>query len=225
MRRDMYYCSAHCIDHESSACPRCLAEQRHEELVALARDSIDQARESAEKHANPGDYRCPYCLYTTLNLGASRCPRCQGTVPDGHWTPVYAAAKARDEEVSRRALLAAQAWARGEPERRRAHLAATQRAATGQFAAVYFGYVLPAVTYECLFFLLSYTDRLPAGNNFDWSHLILLVPGVNWAGVIMAVRSEGPEQMLVLSALIPLAVVGLVATFVVRLRAVGIPYR
>lgn len=46
----MYYCGRHAIDHKSSACPRCEAEERHEELIEATREGYEQAIQgSAQK--------------------------------------------------------------------------------------------------------------------------------------------------------------------------------
>ena len=104
----MNYCGKHGIHHESSECPRCEMEERHQELVDQAREGVEQAREDTEsivsamreseyRRANPGDYACPHCLYISLKMGASRCPLCHGDLPNDHWVRVRASEKAKAE--------------------------------------------------------------------------------------------------------------------------------
>ena len=100
----MYYCNRHGIDYSSNECPMCISEAQHEEaleaLAAFARDSADAV-------ANPGDYVCPGCGYTTLKYRYPRCPRCQGTVEISYWENVdqqkanARAAAAREEQRKR----------------------------------------------------------------------------------------------------------------------------
>lgn len=133
----MYHCYRHEIDHSSSDCPRCLAEQRHEELVDLTREGQDEAaRLASEQHeehlraieesdyrrANPGDYQCPHCGYITLRLDFDRCPFCRGSVQEKdpeYWTRVHV-------ELERRAKAAAEAAA--ERQKQKAVAEAKQRA-------------------------------------------------------------------------------------------------
>jgi hypothetical protein len=44
-----------------------------------------EASYSTYKSANPGDHKCPHCLYFSLKAGASRCPLCHGQVGNDYW--------------------------------------------------------------------------------------------------------------------------------------------
>ena len=77
----MYYCSKHSISHRSVDCPRCVNEQRHEELLEISEEADERAQERHEeairamedsdyKRTNPGDYECPHCKYITLRRTA-----------------------------------------------------------------------------------------------------------------------------------------------------------
>src|ERR1700741_4132999 len=76
------YCHIHGsfrADYPDS-CPSC-------DLDEFEREDRAEPREANEtyKRNNPGDYTCPNCLYITLKSGASRCPKCQGTVDADYW--------------------------------------------------------------------------------------------------------------------------------------------
>src|SRR6266498_149447 len=122
------------------SCPSC-------DLAEFEREDRAEAREANEtyKRNNPGDYTCPNCLYITLKSGASRCPKCQGTVGADYWVRVRAGEKAKAladqerertrkaeeaaEEARKRAIeaKAAAEWERRAPEREAAARAAAAR--------------------------------------------------------------------------------------------------
>lgn len=87
-------------------------EVRHKELVRVRELEI-------YKRQNPGDYKCPECLYITLKRGASRCPACHAAIGHDHWPPIYENERLQVEEKARQEKLDAEEWARGEPERQR----------------------------------------------------------------------------------------------------------
>lgn len=133
----MSHCYRHDIEYSSSDCPRCLAEQRHEELLDLTREGQEEAaRLASEQHeehlraledaayrrANPGDHQCPHCGYITLRLDFDRCPLCHGSVQEKdpeYWPRVHV-------ELERRAKAAAEAAA--ERQKQKAAAEAKQRA-------------------------------------------------------------------------------------------------
>lgn len=90
------YCFWHGGDGGSGqTCPACRDEQ-------LAREQEQLAYEQNYKQNNPGDYDCPSCCFTTLRYGASRCPKCRGSVAYSYWEDIDAA-----EEAARHAEEAA----------------------------------------------------------------------------------------------------------------------
>jgi hypothetical protein len=128
----MNYCGWDDINYSGDTCSRCVAEERHQDILAQARESAEDTaraiRESDYRRANPGNYECPLCLYVSLRRGASRCPTCQGDVPSDHWAGVFAAEKARaDQKQARKAAEAAE-WARNAPVRAAAAAAAAKEA-------------------------------------------------------------------------------------------------
>ena len=92
----MPYCSIHSIKHRSDYCPRCVAEERHRELLETAdehhRELIETTESGLEqsdyRRANPGDYKCPHCKYVSLNNGATLCPLCRGDVGRAYWQAI-----------------------------------------------------------------------------------------------------------------------------------------
>lgn len=177
-------------------------QQRHEELVELRREKI-------YKHSNPGDYQCPKCLFISLKRGASRCPRCQGDVAPDHWKPIYEAERIEAEERARRARLAAEEWARGEPERqRKAKTAAEERerAALAKQRAknwksclqLYYGYLLPVLTLVSGAFYGYVSVRapdMPKGWAIVVPLFLLLAPGLNWLvilGLLLSSENDKP---------------------------------
>lgn len=87
----MAHCDVHGIDYSGRLCPRCIADQHHEDVV----DVLETAtRNVAWKQANPGEYECPHCRYITLKRGATRCPTCRGEVALTYWENVTAKEKA-----------------------------------------------------------------------------------------------------------------------------------
>ena len=151
-----------------------------------------EALEGAEyKRANPGDYDCPRCLYTTLKYGASRCPKCHGTVNDVHWKCVREreAAKAerrRKEEARRR-----EEWERTKPER--------EREANRRRDRTILRYLLTAFFWIVLLWLLPFLSGLTSGISSHSRELgfssvdprgaqisvlqFLAIPAVNWLGL------------------------------------------
>ena len=113
----MYHCTEHGIDHRQFDCPMCVAERRHDEVIDALKAQAEALEESQNRRANPGDYSCPHCLYTTLLRHATRCPKCHGTIDGSHWDRVRRAeeeaAKRRKEEEERRRI----EWERTRPER------------------------------------------------------------------------------------------------------------
>lgn len=100
----MEHCNRHDIDYNGSDCPRCIAEDRHQEVLDTM---YEDSRESHYRRANPGDYECPHCKYITLKQGASRCPTCQGEIGSVYWDAIKAqkeaiAEKRRAEEEEER---------------------------------------------------------------------------------------------------------------------------
>jgi ribosomal protein L37AE/L43A len=87
-------------------------ERRHEELVQLRDKGI-------YKQGNPGEYKCPECLFITLKRGASRCPMCAAAVDNGYWLPIYEAERLADERREAEMRRQAEEWERARPERER----------------------------------------------------------------------------------------------------------
>jgi hypothetical protein len=148
----MDYCGRHDIKYRGDRCPRCVADERHRDLLDQAREGAEEAaraleesdyhrdralEESDHRGANPGDYTCPSCQYRSLRMGASRCPLCQGQIPADYWAKVLAAEKAA--ETQRRAKEAQEAaeWARNAPAREAAaRAAAAARGAAARSAQI-----------------------------------------------------------------------------------------
>lgn len=113
----VYHCNRHDIDYSGGDCPRCwaeeLANEQNEWAAIQSETAAIQSKlmvQSAEKAINPGDYNCPHCRFKTLKRRASRCPKCQGTIDEGHWTSIE-----RWEKMEREA--AAKEWAAGAKDR------------------------------------------------------------------------------------------------------------
>ena len=85
-------------------------EQRQKERYW---ESIRQRREAENRLENPGEYECPNCLFITLKMNASRCPKCQGTVSHNYW----AAIKRKEAEEEKKIRIEAEEWERRRPER------------------------------------------------------------------------------------------------------------
>jgi RNA polymerase subunit RPABC4/transcription elongation factor Spt4 len=88
----MAYCGNHDIHYSGSPCPRCDAEERHQQLLnatagGLA-DTVDAMRASDYRRANPGEYECPHCKYVALKSDATRCPLCRGEIDRDYWKGV-----------------------------------------------------------------------------------------------------------------------------------------
>jgi len=114
---------------------RCEDQQEEEDRAEARAEEIQEAiSEAADlnafKIANPGDHKCPSCLYRTLKYRASRCPRCQGGVDLQFWVAIDERAQKRKEASERDAELkriererAVEQWRLQEPERERSRLA------------------------------------------------------------------------------------------------------
>lgn len=200
----MGYCTEHFIDYDSLDCPRCLAEDRHEEVVDLAQQAVHQAKHSEHKRANPGDYKCPECLYVTLKRGAMRCPICRARITQQYWAWVEAAETAYVAEQAQAKIAAAEAWARAEPERDRFRVEARQRTRASRFAILYFAYLLPLLS-STVAMALSESYRNFGLQSAYWA---IFLPVVNWVGYAALIFGAGPERPLALAALVVLIVAG-----------------
>lgn len=249
-----YYCAKHSIDHESFDCPRCAVEERHEEILDLARDrereaerrheeaqereeerqrEAERSREEAlHKQANPGDYQCPGCGFQTLKRGFPRCTRCQWDVAPDYWPGIFERERKQSEERARRERIAAEEWAKGEPERQRlakaaaeaSAKAAAERATTASRAAsarrwaeflegavtVHFAYLLPILGWGTSMLVFSVTDvaRYRASPAFGWDMLLLFVPVVNWLGYLGLLFLGGSDRPLAWAITVAWASVG-----------------
>ncbi len=106
------YCSRHSVHYAGSRCLRCEAEDRHRELLSATEESMAETvramRESDHRRANPGEYKCPHCLYITLRYEAWRCSQCHGEVGYDYWVPIRAHKLAQAEEEAAALQVAAE---------------------------------------------------------------------------------------------------------------------
>lgn len=148
------YCGRHGIDHSSSDCPRCLAEERHEELLSsnaetvrvlenLREESIQALEESDRRRANPGDFECPHCRYISLRRDASRCPLCHGSIDSGYWKVVLERERARKEAA--RVAAEARALAERQKQEELEKARKEKAAADGLLGLIAFGLLLICV--------------------------------------------------------------------------------
>jgi len=145
----MAYCSTHGIEYSGYNCPRCEAQERHDEAQERQRELLDATEEgiketvdalldSEYRRANPGDYKCPHCKYISLKNNASRCPLCHGEIGSDYWNTVRAWEKAEAEKELAKAAARAAAEAeyiRTAPEREAAAKAELIRTAPAREAA------------------------------------------------------------------------------------------
>ena len=193
----MNYCGWHDINYSGDKCSRCVAEERHQDILAQARESAEDTtsaiQESDYRRANPGNYECPLCLYVSLRMGASRCPSCHGDVPSGHWAGVFAAEKAMAERKRAREAAEAAEWARNAPVRAAAAKEAEERSVRNAAIArrspernnelaevlftLYFAYLFPVLVLGVglIWRLLTTGESVLLG----WA-LMTLVPFINW---------------------------------------------
>lgn len=74
----MGYCYEHEIEYRGD-CPRCVAKQRHEELI----EAIGQiGAEETPSYAPTPKYTCSSCSYTELERRTPFCPRCGANLED-----------------------------------------------------------------------------------------------------------------------------------------------
>lgn len=189
----MGYCSWHSLSHGGNTCPRCDADRRH-------KGELEAIQESNYRRANPGEYECPHCKYTSLRRDASRCPLCRGAIVSTYWERL-------------RAVELADA-----PRRRAAAAAVAEKAARDAAAearrealSVYFSYFLPLLTY--------YTAVVIHGTKsfkWTWTHALPLVPVLNWLLLFVIVFSS--ERALILWTCGAWAIVGVVMFFASWLR-------
>ncbi len=117
-----FHCSSHNLEY-NSVCPACRDEQaeadRSEILESLSTQTDEMKRQLAYlsyKQGNPGDYKCPECLYVTLKREARRCPVCHSAITKEYWEEI--ARKAR-EDAEQRAKQEKVAKEAAEEEKRR----------------------------------------------------------------------------------------------------------
>lgn len=220
----MKHCGWHDINYSGRECPRCVADERH-------LDVLDQAQERAEvtaraieesdyRRANPGDYKCPSCFYVTLKRGALRCPMCRGDVPGDHWAKVFAAEEAKAELKRAREAAEAAEWARNAPAREAAARAAAaakeakeksdrnaenarrkakRNAELGRgFLVFYFAYLFPALVLG----VGTIWRSLKNGESvlLGWTLMTTLVPFLNWLALVsILITSHGRATFFTLS--------------------------
>lgn len=192
----MGYCKIH-GQFVGDACSDCSdAEERAEadraemiERLEELRDSAPDAGDIAYAINNPGDHECPYCRFRTLRLDASRCPKCHSNISLDHWVPIRRQLALQREAEERRAKIDAEAR---DQLALQASLAETQEASVkrrrenrGGFAIVYFGYLVPILSFVSAILWV----RMFNGSSFmarSASDYLLLVPALNWLGLLGA---------------------------------------
>ena len=133
-----FYCATHDI-HYNHDCPKCLAAERHWEL-------LNQGQESDYRRANPGDFECPHCKYISLKRGAARCPHCRGHIRSDDWIKLEAADKAAKRAAAEREKEAADvAEQKQRASARAAETEATDRLWSGILIAITSALILGGV--------------------------------------------------------------------------------
>lgn len=153
----MGYCNIH-GRHDSDGCPDCReaverAEDNREKLVETFSDLIKLNREAESernyKINNPGDYDCPYCRFRTLKKNASVCPKCQKDILPAEWKKIIFRDKCYTQgtEVREQRKLLREEIAQRQSNFPDKYVAKKDAKASAiQFAIIYFGYLLPALT-------------------------------------------------------------------------------
>lgn len=212
----MGYCGRHSLDHKSATCPRCRAEERHQELIdvelASLEATIETAQQSDYKRANPGDHLCPHCKYISLKYDASRCPLCHGQIETEYWNRVRTEQRAAAERHRLKEEADAAEERRMAPIRAAAAATAAARAETNErwtiFSVVYSAYLLPALTLFTSISVLTSMEKLPS--DFSRGDFVLfLIPVLNWlmclTGVVLA---DSPTRPVTAASLLAWATVG-----------------
>lgn len=188
------YCGTHDIRYRGSECPRCVADNRHEESLRQQRDAAERQREllddASYRNFNPGQYDCPHCLFRTLKYLAPKCPICHGAIDGEYWAQV----QKREKEA---AILSAKIKAEKEkelertrPERERvAREQEQKKAQQGRlkefdkrglkvflvFFSIYFVIFIPGVVVYVVgesVKSVGVTGKLPLG--------LMFIPFINW---------------------------------------------
>lgn len=198
MGRDDRYCRTHgaFYDPYGSGCPDCRDVEN---------STFEATRETNYRRANPGDYQCPHCRYTSLKRMASRCPLCRGKVNDDYWDDVQE--KERDRAEERRVRRAERD--RGEPARRAAAKREASIFSWDLFFIYYFAYFLPIV---CVAATLAFQLYIGQVVKFSRQVLLFLIPVLNWILylVVLFLDSSGAERHQLRVALVACTVIGCV---------------
>ncbi len=171
------YCGWHGIDYRGSECPRCMAEERHEEILRQQKreheESLNVLSDVRYKQFNPGQHSCPHCLFQTLKRNASRCPLCHGEVNDEYWVQVQ---KREKEEAIRRAEIAAKE--KEEFERTKSERGIKQKIQSLEDSS---GIIGSFVLFLCglVIYIFPYLSAWSTGRKSEPA-VVLLIPGFNW---------------------------------------------
>lgn len=220
----MKHCGWHDINYSGRECPRCVADERHLDILdqAQERDEVTARaiEESDYRRANPGDYECPSCFYVTLKRSAPRCPICRSDVPGDHWAKVFAAEEAKAELKRAREAAEAAEWARNAPAREAAARAAAaakeakEKAARNAeiarwkavrnaeiargFLAFYFAYPFPALILGAGIIWRSLINGESVLLGFEM--MTTLVPFLNWLALAsILITSDARATYFILS--------------------------
>lgn len=200
----MSYCSTHGIEYSGYNCPRCEAQERHNEAQERHRELLHATEESLEetvdallnsdyRRANPGDYPCPHCRYISLKNYASRCPLCHGEIGGNYWNAVRkvekdeaeiaeAESKAEAERKVAREAAAAAEWIRTAPEREAAAIVEQQIRRNEASRKL-------AIKYGIIAFFASFVLTpilVPDKNlNFDLSANLISIIAITFVGAII----------------------------------------
>ena len=113
-------CVYHDLNYSGDECPRCRAEERHDELLehlSTVTDTsdlesrIESLEDELRESFKRGNRKCPRCLLFGLTKNdyevSSVCAFCHRDVPDGHWERVEGEEKREAERSAERERAAA----------------------------------------------------------------------------------------------------------------------
>jgi len=195
-----YRCSTHNVEYNNS-CPEC----RHEEIAESQQNLVDglsellEARESATeeikecledlayKQANPGDYRCPECLFITLKRNSRRCPKCLSNISGEYWKETFEKERIKAEQEAIRQKAAAEEAARLRKIQTETSRLQKIKEKKEDGAVAYWLYWFPSLSLfgYCLMLISRYNGYFSDGEEFLYilPLAVCFIPLINWLAI------------------------------------------
>lgn len=172
-------------------------EEMIEKLVELKEAGEEAQSNLAYAINNPGEYGCPHCKLLALKMEASRCPRCHGVIDPGFWPPIRKRNEERLKEIEERRQIQLEQSRGAALAQSVAAAAQAKRRATTRFLKIYWGYLIPVLTFLTVIFVALPLDVVALPLDVQET-VTALIPGVNWLFILAAAIMTPNAKLIVL---------------------------